>query len=284
MVLRHPLNRRGSRLAAAGRVLRWQLAQRLMPVPMAVPFVNDSRLLLTKGLIGATGNWYCGLHESNEMGFALHFLRPGDLFGDIGANVGSYTILAAAGVGANVISVEAYPPTFARLERNVAFNRVEARVDAHCTAVSAEPGTLRFSSGLDAMNHVMRPDEKGESVEVPVVRLDAIIAGRKPKLLKIDVEGHELPVLRGAPDTLSDPGLQAVIMETNGLGRREGVSDDDLVAVMRRYGFEAFNYDAIQRTLGPPHDPANTIFIRDAAQAAAVCAAAPRYRLCNGEI
>jgi FkbM family methyltransferase len=285
LVLKHPLNQRSGRTSAALRILRWQLAQRLMPVPMAVPFVGDSHLILTKGLFGATGNWYAGLHESNEMGFALHLLRPGDLFGDIGSNVGSYTILAAAGVGANVVAVEAYPPTFERLTRNIAFNGVQHLVDARCTAVSSKVGTLRFSTSYDAMNHVMGPDEPGEFVETPMVRLDDVIGDRSPTLLKIDVEGHELPVLLGAPKTLANPSLMAVIMEINGLGSmREGVSDDEIIALMKGNGFSPYNYDCLARKLGPPVDPSNTIFVRDPEAVDALCRSAPRYRLCNGEI
>ena len=45
-------------------------------------------------MTGATGNIYCGLYEFLDMAFLLHFLRNGDLFGDIGSNIGSYTVLA----------------------------------------------------------------------------------------------------------------------------------------------------------------------------------------------
>lgn len=48
-------------------------------------------------MTGATGNWYCGLQEYEDMSFVLHALRPGDLFVDVGANIGSYSILAAGG-------------------------------------------------------------------------------------------------------------------------------------------------------------------------------------------
>ena len=56
---------------------------------------------------GATGNLYVGLHEFEEMAFLLHFLRRGDLFADVDANVGSYTILAAVAVGTEAIAFEA---------------------------------------------------------------------------------------------------------------------------------------------------------------------------------
>lgn len=95
-VWNHPLNR-GARLAAIGRVLRWQIASRLMPGPIALPFVNGTYLFATRGMTGATGNWYCGLHEYEDMSFVMHSLRSGDLFVDVGANIGSYSILAARG-------------------------------------------------------------------------------------------------------------------------------------------------------------------------------------------
>lgn len=84
-ILSHPLNR-GKAFAALLRVVRWQLAARLLPeAEFSLPFVNDSRLLVTRGMTDASGTFYYGLHEQDEMGFALHVLRPGDVFVDIGA-------------------------------------------------------------------------------------------------------------------------------------------------------------------------------------------------------
>ena len=102
-------------------MLRWQVGSRLLPLGSTLPYVGDTRLFVTRGMTGATGNWYCGLHEVDEMGFVLHALRPGDLFVDVGANIGSYTVLAAGAVGADAIAVEPVPTTF------TAFLEVEPR-------------------------------------------------------------------------------------------------------------------------------------------------------------
>lgn len=126
-VLGHPLNR-GHGITAITRVLRWQIGSRLLPAGSALPFVGGTRLFATRGMTGATGNWYCGLHEVEEMGFVLHALRPGELFVDVGANIGSYTVLAAGAVGADVVAVEPVPTTFAVLRRNVCLNDLVDRV------------------------------------------------------------------------------------------------------------------------------------------------------------
>ena len=92
-VTRHPLNA-GRTLQALWRVLRWQLASRLAAGDVVYPWVNTSKFLVRAGETGLTGNIYGGLMEYADMAFLLHMLRPGELFVDVGANVGSFSILA----------------------------------------------------------------------------------------------------------------------------------------------------------------------------------------------
>jgi hypothetical protein len=92
-LLNHPLSQ-GQKLPTLERFIRWQLGSRMLPAEVVWPFVNDARLIVRPGMTGATGNVYVGLHEFEDMAFLLHYLRPGDLFVDVGANVGSYTVLA----------------------------------------------------------------------------------------------------------------------------------------------------------------------------------------------
>ena len=88
---------KGARCAAVGRFLRWQLASRLMDGPIAFPFSDGTQLFARRGMTGATGNWYCGLAEYEEMSVVKDWLRKEDLLIDVGANIGAYTILAAGG-------------------------------------------------------------------------------------------------------------------------------------------------------------------------------------------
>lgn len=283
-VWNHPLNAHG-KFAALWRVLRWQIASRLMPGPIALPFVEDSWLFARRGMTGATGNWYCGLHEVHEMAFVLHLLRPDEHFVDVGANVGSYTILGGGGAKARVTTVEPIPQTFAHLRRNVALNGLLDRVRCCQVGLSDKPGTLRFSSGLDTVNHVLIEGEDLPCVDVPVMRLDDLVSEDAPVLMKIDVEGHELSVLRGAPKILDDQRLLAVIMETNGSGAHYGVSDDELIAVMRKHGFAPFGYDPLARRLvGVSIVSGNTVFVRNRAAVELRVKAAPRFALVNGTI
>ena len=121
-IWRHPLNR-GHEIAGIGRWLRWQIASRLVSGPILAPFVGKTCLVARPGETGITGNIYYGLAEYEDMAFALHLLRPGDLFIDVGANAGTYTVLASGVAGAFTEAFEPIPPTADRLELNIAVNR-----------------------------------------------------------------------------------------------------------------------------------------------------------------
>jgi FkbM family methyltransferase len=285
-VWNHPLNF-GDRWRALLRVLRWQLAARLMPGPIGLPFVEDTYLFARRGMTGATGNWYCGLHELQEMAFLLHVLRSGEHFVDVGANVGSYTVLAGV-VGAKVTAVEPIPSTFRQLADNVILNGLSERVQCHNIGLSASNGVLRFTANLDTVNHVLATNEEVPAIEVPVMRLDdlpALADSMNPIMIKLDVEGHELAVLQGAERVLADPVLLAVIMETNGSGARYGVKDEELFMVMARHGFQPFGYDPFKRRLlsGNAFD-GNTIFVRNQDLVEQRLQTARKYRLVNGTI
>ncbi len=269
-LLSHPLSQ-GRRLKTLSRFLRWQVGARLVPGPVACEIANGACLLVRPGMTGATGNLYVGLHEFEDMAFVLHFLRQGDLFVDVGANIGSYTVLAAAGAKAQCVAFEPGAAAFGWLERNLRLNGVSARVELHPSAVGARVGTVELSRGGDTVNHVvMEPAaEEGATDRVPLTTLDGVLAGRVPILLKIDVEGFETEVLKGAVQTLAAPGLRALLMELNGSGRRYGYADGDLRHRLEALGFEECAYQPFERRLLPRGEgragAANSLFVRDRA-------------------
>ncbi|MEB3171773.1 MAG: hypothetical protein VKK43_10405, partial [Synechococcaceae cyanobacterium] len=117
----HPLNRE-QKLKSIIRFAKWQIGSRLVRGEIVYDWINGSKFLVKTGDKGLTGNIYTGLHEFPDMGFLLHFLRVDDLFVDIGANVGSYTILACCAVGARGVAFEPVPSTYKKLVENMRIN------------------------------------------------------------------------------------------------------------------------------------------------------------------
>jgi FkbM family methyltransferase len=280
---RHPIAARG-RARALARFVWWQLWRR----EVAVPFVGSTRLWLAPGRTAATANWYVGLAELAEMGFALHLLEAGDLFVDVGANVGAYTLLAAGVRGALCLALEPSDDTFALLLRNLALNRIEPLVDAKEVAAAEAPGKILLSVGLDAIDHVVAAGEATPSRTVSAAPLDQLLDGRAPTLIKIDVEGFEERVLAGAANALASPSLLAVIVELNGQSRRYGVESAQSDARLRAHGFAPHRYLPFARRLvaldGPDRESGNTIYVRARAEVERRLMRAPRLRIHGVEL
>ena len=134
--------------------------------------------------------------------------------------------------------------------------------------VGAEAGELEFTAGRDCMNHVVPPggSAAGPTVKVAVRTLDEVLGGEAATLMKIDVEGYETLVLRGARKTLANPALRAVIMELNGSGERYGFSDEGIVAEMQGLGFVVCGYEVERKELVVGErggGSGNVLFVRD---------------------
>lgn len=290
-VLSHPLNR-NDRIRAISRLLRWQVASRLLPeASFLLPFVASSGLLVRRGMTGATGNWYCGLDEAEDMGLVLHALRPGELFLDVGANIGSYSILAAAGVGARVHAIEPILDTFNNLMANISINNLDKLIHAHRLGLSDKEGHLFFTSNHDTLNHVLAAGEEATREEIPVTTMDELCKYQLPTLVKIDVEGHELAVLRGAKKIMTNPNLLGVIIELNGSGARYGIEDTDIDAWMIDKGFERCSYSPLDRKLSyketnfqASKTSGNSLYVRDFKALATRVSTAPQVEIVNFRI
>ncbi|HTB22780.1 MAG TPA: FkbM family methyltransferase [bacterium] len=246
--------------------------------------MNGTKLVAGPGDHGVTGNIYCGLHDFEDMAFVLHALRPDDLFLDIGANAGSYTVLACGAVGARGICIEPVPATFSKLLLNIRVNDLGGRVRALNVGVSDKAGVLLFSTAEDAMNHVVEGTKEG-TVSVETRTLDAILGEETPAIIKLDIEGFELPALRGGSALFSRTGLQAVIMELNGSGERYGFDEKDILRMMSEFGFEPGLYVPETRriaALATPNRKGNTLFVRDRDRLAGLCRQAPAVEIFGG--
>lgn len=265
-ILDHPLGKKHP-VKTLWRLVLWQLQLRLSPKKFIVKrFVGPVKFYAAKGLAGITGNIYTGLHEFFDMLFLLHFLRADDSFFDVGANVGSYTLLASGIVGTQSVTLEPVKGTFDILSRNIQLNALQNKVKLINAGAGPMPGEIRFSADEDTGNHVIAENESGNnSITVPVITIDSLLNQYQPSLIKIDVEGFETEVLKGMAATLDSPALKAIIIELNGSGARYGFNDIDIHNLLLSKNFEAYYYDPFKRELknAPSYGTHNTIYCRD---------------------
>lgn len=202
-------------------------------------------------------------------------LQPGDTAVDIGANIGLLTMACARAVGfaGKVYSFEPETRMADLLQRTIAMNGL-SQVKLLRQAASAEPGTLSFNvskipghSSLFALPE----QEAGHKQQVEVVRLDDVIpAGSRVDVVKIDVEGAEMDVLKGMQRILADNADIVVIAEF-GIShlRRVGTSSADWFGAFTEHGLKAFTIEEPTGSCKPADiaklesiESANVAFVR----------------------
>ena len=232
------------------RVCKFQILFRgLVRTDIVVDWVNDSKLLIGRHQTGATGNVYLGLDEYESMAFLLHALRPSDVFIDVGANVGTYTILASKVVGAPTIAFEPVPSTVQALKYQVAINEVDSLVDIRPIALGKHVGHVLFSNDLGPENGVAILGRSINTFEAKASSLDAEIGADGYYFVKIDVEGYEYNVINGGLNLLSSEHVLGLIVESLGFGSRYDLVDNDLEMALHNLGFFEVTYDPVNRNL-----------------------------------
>lgn len=228
---------------AVGVLLRlwaWQVWRRAVRRPVVIRCAEGSLLLAPSWSRATSMIAGTGLTERDDALFVLDLLRPGDLFVDVGANVGFYTMIAGRR-GARVEAFEPTPEACAACERGIELNDIRALATVHRLACGAEPGMARFTTGHDISNHLAGSDEPG--IDVDVSTLDAELAEHQASMtmFKVDAEGHDLDVLRGGMVTIER--LRPVILVeiwTGGAGP---------LALVERFGYRPHAYDPGARSL-----------------------------------
>jgi FkbM family methyltransferase len=157
----------------------------------------------------------------------LHrLIDPGDLVADVGANLGYMSSLAAARVGpaGKVLAFEPHPRAYELLERNAARWRgvetagpVELRrlalSDAAGEGTLVSGGSDEFDMAVASLSADAGATPGGDQIPVELARLDEVAGERRLGLVKIDVEGHEADVLRGAGGLLERGAIRDIVFE-----------------------------------------------------------------------
>src|ERR687890_1360890 len=182
-------------------------------------------------------NIYCPLNKEDFIVMTRHeddiierFLpKQGDIVVDIGAHMGRYTIIGAKRVGAQgkVVAIEAHPGNFEMLNRNIKLNQLTNVIPLNYAVYSKETKIKLYlpsgESGFTKYNTIMSDwvNTKDKFVEVNANTLDYLLQSKgireeEVNWIKIDVEGAEFEVLKGAHNVLSKSKDIVLLMELHG--------------------------------------------------------------------
>jgi len=240
----HPANT-GKRARKLAEALMFQARGRLFGRPTIARIGTRSRISVHPGY-GQAGLVYANPPEWLELAVWRRTWQPGDLFVDVGANVGAYTIWAIE-AGCEVIAIEPNDWAVAQLKANLALNGETAEV-IHA-AVADRPGSVRMTTGLGVLNRIL--SEGGQ--EVRAVTLDDVIGDRQA-MVKVDVEGAEMLVVEGAVRALTDRRIKLMQLEWTGASEAFGVSREQIGARLRVLGYELMTPDEDGRLVPVEHE------------------------------
>jgi FkbM family methyltransferase len=170
---------------------------------------------------------------------------PGAVALDVGANVGAYALLMGqwVGPGGRVFAFEPAPDAYDGLRRHVELNRLGEIVAPVRAAVAAASGRAALLADGIAGTNRLSTSADPSAATVETVSLDEFCARERiaPSLIKIDVEGAELEVLRGARETLRrvGSGLALFVEMHPTLWREAGVAKEEVMAELERQGLSA---------------------------------------------
>jgi FkbM family methyltransferase len=169
-------------------------------------------------------------------------VRPGQTVADVGANQGIFTLLLSGLVGpsGSVLAFEPEPHLFRALSENCRRNGVR-NVELFGFALSDRRGraALHVSAVHSGDNRLDAAPGPGPMIDVDVLPLDEVLAGRRVDLVKIDVQGHEPRVLAGMKRGLHQDPAPVLVLEfwPDGL-RQAGHEPDELLAGLRAIGYK----------------------------------------------
>lgn len=208
---------------AGTRVIRWFMRKGGARAPIVrgeesvrLEFVPGEHLDVLLRELELRGSW-----EPTITALLRRYVPPGGVFIDVGANLGYYSLLASSWVGdaGRVVAFEPLAQTFSRLLRNIEMNRARNVVPLRL-ACAASAGARRMLTFADSgWSHLATEGTDGEQVEATTIddTVESLNPGRVD-VLKIDAEGADFDVLRGARHTLVH-FRPTVLMETHHLQR-----------------------------------------------------------------
>jgi FkbM family methyltransferase len=191
-----------------------------------------------------------GRYEQDEIHFVRGLLKPGDTAIDVGGHIGFFTMHMAAAVGpeGRVYAFEPLDSNADLLERSIAENGFGDRIRFQRAAVGEASGTATLTFPAETLNsggaYLLREGTAqlagNRTQEVPLVALDALNIRRPVRFIKMDVEGAEPQVLRGAERLLREdrPTILSELHPTQ-LERASGVTADEFLAQTRALGYRA---------------------------------------------
>ncbi len=222
---------------------------------ISVPGMKNFKLNLDKK--DSLGLSIFGLYEEFETGFLRTKIKPGDVVVDVGANIGYYTTIFSrlAGENGKVFAFEPDPENFRILKSNMELNGCKNAV-LEQKALSDKSGRIKLYLNEDNRgdHRIYDSGDSRDFVEIEAIKLDDALRGESSGInfLKMDVQGAEVLVLRGAEEVLKKSADLSIVSEFWPYAiEKAGCDPAEFFQILDDNNFEIFNIDAVTKQVCP---------------------------------
>ncbi len=171
----------------------------------------------------------------------VSLLKKNSVYVDVGANIGDTTVIAAAYTKGKIYSFEPSPVAYPRLLENIALNGLTSQIIAERQILTDHTGIVMFEEmGTSETSHI-NPSKNNHGLRIKSTTLDVYAKIHHLKiidLIKIDVEGAEMLVLKGAERLLKEHQIKHLFLELNPDARQYGYTNIDTVAYLKQHGYK----------------------------------------------
>ncbi|HRI01811.1 MAG TPA: FkbM family methyltransferase [Saprospiraceae bacterium] len=255
----------------ACRLLKLKFFHLILRKPFIANLTNKLQFLITKNSISSRNNYLCGLREFEFQIFLLHYLKKKDGFMDIGANVGIYSTLASSHTECHSYAIEPHPKSMVQLKKNIELNQLQNLISTYEFALGAKEAEIKLNNSLDTQNSIItNQSDWVDGINIHQSTLDSQFFNHSIQALKMDVEGYEKEIIKGASSFLANTSLNCIIIELSKLSLKYNSNSDDIHNALLSFGFKPYLYfpfdRQFQEILDIPEEE-NAIYIRDIEQA-----------------
>lgn len=253
-ILNHPLNK-NHKIRTLLRLVWWKKNQLFFHIPAVVNLTTDIKCICYPESSFGSQIIYTKFPEYQEMSFLQHILNSDDIFVDVGAGLGDFSLIAASKINqGEIFAFEPDPAAYIYLNENIALNNLKNKIHPLKQVVSDKIGFEKFSSNkISELSHISTEEmEDRKFIKVQSTTLDHFFRNKKNikiQVLKIDVEGAEYKVLQGSRGLLKDSAIDFLIIEVNQRNSLYEASSAKIFSFLSKFGYRIYLFDDVLKLI-----------------------------------
>lgn len=243
LVFLHPLNR-NKPLNTFLRILWWKINQLVFHLPVILQITPNRKCVCYPDSSYGGLFVYLGMPEYEGNKYILNNLKPNDIFIDVGACIGDYSLFASSVITKGHIYVfEPFNKSIEMFEENIRLNDIK-NISIFKGVASDKNGYEYLSIEKESeINHIVHEKNRYRGIKVPAITLDRYITENNIKhvaILKIDVEGSEMKVLKGAGKSIRNRKIKKILIELNKNNQFFGTSNQKIIAWLKKHQYSIY--------------------------------------------